>query len=84
MPSPSVEKDLYYLIGRDVTESPSPSMMNAAFSELSIDALYVAISLDDDALEDRFTELKGNRLKGLNVTIPFKSAIIPLLDGLDA
>ncbi|MBI2649111.1 MAG: shikimate dehydrogenase [Thaumarchaeota archaeon] len=84
MPSPSVEKDLYYLIGRDVTESPSPSMMNAAFSELSIDALYVAISLDDDALEDRFTELKGNRLKGMNVTIPFKSAIIPLLDGLDA
>lgn len=84
MPSPSVEKDLYYLIGRDVSESPSPSMMNAAFSELSIDAQYVAMSLDEGALEDRFTELKGGRLSGMNVTIPFKSSIIPLLDGLDA
>ncbi len=84
MPSPSVEKDLYCLIGRDVSESPSPSMMNAAFSELSIDAQYIAMSLDEGALEDRFTELKGGRLSGMNVTIPFKSAIIPLLDGLDA
>jgi shikimate dehydrogenase len=84
MPSPSVEKDLYCLIGRDVSESPSPSMMNAAFSELSIDAQYVAMSLDEGALEDRFTELKGGRLSGMNITIPFKSSIIPLLDGLDA
>ncbi len=84
MPSPSAEKDLYCLIGRDVSESPSPSMMNAAFSELSIDAQYVARSLDEGVLEDRFTELKGGRLRGMNVTIPFKSSIIPLLDGLDA
>ncbi len=84
MPSLSAKKELYCLIGRDVSESPSPSMMNAAFAELSIDAQYVAMSLGEVALEDRFTELKGGRLSGMNVTIPFKSSIIPLLDGLDA
>lgn len=58
--------------------------MNAAFAELSIDAQYVAMSLDEGVLEDRFTELKRGRLSGMNVTIPFKSSIIPHLDGLDA
>lgn len=75
---------MYYLIGRDVSRSPSPSMMNAAFSKLSINARYTAISVEEKDLERRFSQLKRKRLRGLNVTIPFKSSIIPLLDGLDA
>ncbi len=73
----------YCLIGGDVSASPSPSMMNAAFASLGLDERYFALSLSRDELGERFAGLKRAGIRGLNVTIPFKASIIPLLDGLD-
>ncbi len=75
--------DRYCLIGGDVSASPSPRMMNAAFSYLGIDGMYYALSLKDGELPETFGRLKNAGIKGLNVTRPFKGSIIPLLDGLD-
>jgi shikimate dehydrogenase len=58
-------------------------MMNRAFAELSIDANYTAMSVRREDLERAFAELKEKRIAGLNVTMPFKTAITSLLDGLD-
>jgi shikimate dehydrogenase len=58
-------------------------MMNAAFSYLGIDETYFAVSLKFEELPEAFGRLKNAGTKGLNVTIPFKSSIIPLLDRLD-
>ena len=58
-------------------------MMNAAFSYLGIDETYFALSLKNEELSEAFGRLKDAGTKGLNVTIPFKSSIISLLDGLD-
>lgn len=75
--------DEYCVIGRDVSRSPSPSMMNAAFKSLGIDAEYTAVSVAEAAFPREFRRLMHSGVKGMNVTIPFKTSVIPLLAGLD-
>ncbi|MDA4114981.1 MAG: shikimate dehydrogenase [Thaumarchaeota archaeon] len=77
-------KDRYCVIGKDVSLSPSPAMMNAAFSSLRIDAEYSAVSVPEARFVRELQRLMASRLKGMNVTIPFKTAVIPWLAGLDS
>lgn len=75
-------RESYCLIGGNVSHSPSPAMMNAAFGELKIEANYRAVSLTPEEFGMRFIQLK-EECSGMNVTIPYKSEVIPLIDGLD-
>ncbi|HEV2390123.1 MAG TPA: shikimate dehydrogenase [Nitrososphaerales archaeon] len=77
-------KDRYCLIGRDVSRSPSPAMMNAAFGSLGIEAEYSAVSVPDARFVRQLGRVMATRPKGMNVTIPFKTAVIPWLGGLDS
>ncbi len=76
--------DRYCVIGRDVSRSPSPAMMNAAFRFLRIDAEYTSVSVSESSFVRELGRLMASRIKGMNVTIPFKAAVIPWLGGLDA
>jgi len=76
--------DHYCVVGKDVTHSPSPAMMNAAFKTLGIDADYRQVSVPEQGFVREFSHLLSSRVKGMNVTIPFKTVVIPLLAGLDA
>ncbi|HLF83160.1 MAG TPA: shikimate dehydrogenase [Blastocatellia bacterium] len=73
------------IIGSTIAHSASPAMHNRAFSELGLDFVYLPLEVADLAgFVDRFVrsatrELDWN-LRGLSVTIPHKSAVIPLLD----
>jgi len=75
--------DQYCVVGKDVSRSPSPAMMNAAFRSSEIDARYSAVSVLEAGFPREFRRLMSSRFKGMNVTIPFKTAVIPLLAGLD-
>jgi shikimate dehydrogenase len=77
-------KDQYCVIGRDVSRSPSPAMMNSAFRSLRIEAEYTQVSVPEARFTREVGRLMEARIKGMNVTIPFKTAVIPWLDGLDA
>lgn len=72
----------YCLIGGDVSRSLSPAMMNAAFRELKINATYTAVSLTREEFRTRFPQLE-EECSGMNVTIPYKSDVIPMIDELD-
>lgn len=72
----------YCLLGEDVSKSLSPPMMNAAFRSMSMDAAYEAVSVRTEEFRRRFLDLK-EETSGMNLTIPYKSDVIPLLDGLD-
>lgn len=74
--------DRYHLIGSDVSASPSPQMVNAAFRELGVDAVYTPVSAAPDELARLVSTMRSNGVRGYNVTTPFKSAIIPFLDSL--
>jgi len=72
----------YGLIGKPLIHSFSATFFNKKFKEEVIDAEYNLYQLED--LEKDFPQLlKQVSLSGLNVTIPYKQQVIPLLDELD-
>lgn len=73
----------YGLIGdQRVRNSLSPVMFNALFKRLGCDWRYVAYSADPKDLPHVAEALKLGEWNGANVTIPYKEAVIPYLDGL--
>ncbi len=71
------------IIGDPVEHTMSPVMHNAAFRELGLDYLYLPFRVRTEALGAAIAGMKALNMRGLNVTIPHKVAVIPFLDGLD-
>jgi shikimate dehydrogenase len=71
------------LIGDPVEHSVSPAMHNAAFSSLGLDYIYLPFRVARDNLTRAIDGLKALNIRGLNVTIPHKVAVIPLLDEME-
>jgi len=73
--------DKYAVIGDPIAHSLSPVMQNAGFAALGIDADYSAVHVKNEGLPE-FAESARKKLKGFNITVPHKNAIIPFLDGV--
>jgi shikimate dehydrogenase len=71
------------LIGDPVEHSVSPVMQNAAFGSLGLDYIYLPFRVAADNLARAVGGLKVLNIRGLNVTIPHKVAVLPLLDKLE-
>lgn len=71
------------LIGDPVEHTMSPAMHNTAFEKLKLDYVYIPFRVKPDQLVDAIAGLRALNVKGFNVTIPHKVAVIPLLDELD-
>ncbi|WP_409251441.1 shikimate dehydrogenase [Bacillus sp. SCS-153A] len=76
-------KTLYGVIGDPIGHSMSPLMHNDAFQENGIDSHYQPFQVKSEDLEKAVEALKVLGVKGFNVTIPHKRAIMPLLDEVD-
>jgi len=75
------KSDKYAVIGDPVAHSLSPVMHNAAFSSLGINARYSAVHVRKDELSDFARDARKN-LRGFNITVPHKGAVIPYLDSM--
>ena len=73
-------KKLYGVIGDPVAHSMSPHMHNDLFEFYSIDATYVAFHVSPENLQDAIKGFRAINLAGLSVTVPHKTAVMPLLD----
>ena len=71
------------VIGDPIEHTMSPVMHNAAFKKLGIDYLYVPFRVREEELGKAVDGMRALNIRGLNVTIPHKVAIIPYLDELD-
>ena len=71
------------VIGDPIEHTMSPLMHNAAFRELGLDYVYVAFRVKRDELAQAIEGMRALNIRGLNVTIPHKVNIIPLLNSLD-
>ena len=71
------------VIGDPIEHTFSPVMHNAAFRKLGIDYVYVPFRVTAEELDKAVDGMRALNIRGLNVTIPHKVAIIPLLDKLD-
>jgi shikimate dehydrogenase len=70
------------LIGHPVAHSLSGAMQQAAFDELGIDARYELWDRAPIALPDAIAEVRGDDFLGVNVTIPHKERVVPMIDKL--
>jgi shikimate dehydrogenase len=71
------------LIGDPVEHTVSPAMHNAAFQELGLDYAYIPFHVKPGQLLQAVAGLKALNVRGFNVTIPHKVAMISILDSLD-
>ena len=70
------------LIGNPISHSKSPQMHNAVFEKLYLNYRYLAFKVEPQHLKQAIEGVKAFEIKGLNVTIPFKVDVMPLLDEL--
>ena len=73
---------LLAVIGAPIAHSLSPIIQNAALHAAGLDYVYTALPVRADALASAVRGLRDAGIAGFNVTIPFKTEIIPLLDAL--
>lgn len=71
------------IIGDPVEHSLSPRMHNAAFEHLKLDYVYVPFRVSSSALKEAIEGVRALNIRGVNVTIPHKVSVIPLLDWVD-
>ncbi len=74
---------LICLLGNPVSHSISPAMHNAAFDELGLNFSYMAFNVQTDNFKTVVEGLKAVDCAGFNLTMPFKTEIIPYLNELD-
>ena len=68
------------LMATPIRHSLSPTMHNEAFAKLGLDYAYLAFEVGNEELADAVQGIRALGLRGSNVSMPNKQAIIPLLD----
>lgn len=71
------------VMGWPVAHSFSPVMHNTAAQDLGLDVVYVPLAVRPGRLADAVRGLPALGFRGVNVTVPHKEAILPLLDEID-
>ncbi len=71
-----------YLLAHPAGHSLSPAMHNAAFKYLSIAGHYEAVDVAPEHLAELVKGLRDSDVYGANVTIPYKLAVMPMMDKL--
>ena len=72
----------YLVIGNPVEHSLSPQLHNYWIKKNNIDAVYDKRQLNESDIKGIIAEVKNGKIKGLNVTVPFKKSVIPFLEKL--
>ena len=72
----------YLVIGNPIEHSLSPKLHNHWLKENNIEAIYDKKKLNENELKSIISEVKEEKINGINVTVPFKKAVIPFLDEL--
>lgn len=71
------------LIGYPLTHSISPYFQQAALDYYQLDVRYEIWEISPEKLELTVARLREPQNLGANVTVPYKEAVLPLLDGVD-
>ena len=72
----------YLVIGNPINHSLSPKLHNKWFKTAEIEAVYDKKKMEEKDLKEIINEVKNEKIDGINVTVPFKKAVIPFLDEL--
>lgn len=71
------------LTGDPLGHSLSPALHDLAFKEMKVPGRYLLFPAKEDELEELMELVRELKLRGLNVTIPHKEAVMKHLDEID-
>jgi shikimate dehydrogenase len=80
--APEYLSELVGVFGYPVAENPTIVMQEAAFRAKGLNWRYLNIEVRPEQLADAVTGLRAFNMRGINLTIPHKVAVIPYLDEL--
>ncbi len=71
------------VIGDPIDHTLSPALQNAAFEHLKLNWVFLAFRVKATEVENALRGMRGLGIRGLNVTMPHKNAVIAYLDKVD-
>jgi shikimate dehydrogenase len=78
------QTDVFGIIGYPLAHSASPGMHARGYKIHHLNAVYVPFPVTDVAnLSAALAGIRALSIKGINVTVPYKEAVIPFLDKVD-
>jgi shikimate dehydrogenase len=77
----NAKTELYGVIGNPIRHSLSPIIHNGVFQRMGLNAVYLAFEVND--LENAMSGIRELGLRGVSVTHPLKTRILPLLDEVE-
>lgn len=80
---PGSERKHYMVIGSPVSHSLSPVMHNAALKYYGYKAAYYAVELKENELGEFTAWMNKDSFSGCNITIPYKRAMMEMVDQID-
>ena len=78
----NAQTQLYGVIGNPARHSLSPIIHNGAFKKMGMNAAYLAFEVEN--LVEAMIGIRGLGIRGVSVTIPFKTQVAPYLDQVDS
>lgn len=77
------QAELVGVFGHPVAENPTIIMQEAAFQALNLHFRYLTIEVRPEDLENAIKGLRAFNMKGINLTIPHKVAVLKYLDAIN-
>ena len=80
--SKNYRSELVGVFGCPVEENPTGAVEEAAFRHAGLDWRYLTVLVRPESLGDAMRGLRAMNMRGVNLTIPHKVAVLPFLDSL--
>ena len=74
-----MKKVKFAIIGKPISHSLSPTLHNYWFKKYNIEAEYELLNIEENKVKDVIESIKEKKIKGINVTLPYKRFVIPFL-----
>ena len=72
----------FLVIGNPIKHSLSPKLHNYWLKENNIKAVYDKKEINEQEIKSIISDIKNEKINGINVTVPFKKKVIPFMDEL--
>ena len=76
-------KSKLFVIGKPIKHSRSPTIHNFWIEKYSLNASYNKLEVEMDEIRNLIRDLREEKIRGFNVTIPYKKIMIDFVDELE-
>jgi len=78
-----MKKTITGIIGYPLSHTLSPLMHNSVFKKYGMNWEYIVMETRPELVQDAVSRVRKEGMRGINVTIPHKHAVMPFLDKID-